>query len=159
MFLNLILFICAYEGGMSIARQARRKERFAQAQQAAQTAGRPLVVVGCPHMGFHSRIAPVYDHGDATFDLHPCGHPLCHCADLTQPRALPYDDDSAVVFESCVLAYIPAEHRRQAAAELLRVAGSPANVFSVPVGPSTSRLLPNAGSLNPAPACTIRSLS
>jgi hypothetical protein len=155
MLVKLICCWLAFEAGMSTVRQHTRKTVFAQARARAQEIGRPLVVVGCPRMGFHSRVAPAYDHGSMTIDLHPCGHRDCLCGDITQSGAIPVADDSCVVFVSCVLEYINPARRPDAVRELLRASGSRENLFNVPVGPSTSLLIPSGGSFSSKPACAV----
>ncbi len=133
------------EGGMALRRFEARRRGFEAATRRAAALGRPLVVVGDPDAGAHTRMVRAYDCGDLCVDLRGC--PKCQvmqAADLTAGPVPGVADDSAVVFVSCVLEYVtdPAA----AAAELQRMAGSPENLFLVFVEPwsLTASLYPGA---------------
>jgi len=133
------------EGGMALRRFEARRRGFEAAARRASALGRPLVVVGDPDAGAHTRLVRAYQCGDLCIDLRGC--PRCQvmqAADLTAGPVPGVADDSAVVFVSCVLEYIadPAT----AAAELRRMAGSPENLFIVFVEPwsLTASLYPGA---------------
>lgn len=128
----------------AVTRFEARKQLFAAAQRRATQLGRPLLVVGDPDAGLHTRITRAYPCGDVCVDLHGCpACPVQHVADLTKDR-LPFDDDSAVVFVACVLEYV--RDFEAALAELARVAGEPGNLFLVTVQPwtVTATLYPGA---------------
>lgn len=126
-------------------RFAARRELFARATARARETGRPLVVVGDPHGGAHTRLIPAYGCGDLTLDLTGC--PSCPnglAVNLDRERVSSVPDDSAVVYVSCVLEYVG---RPDAAwQELLRMAGSTDNLFVVGVQPwsMTAALYPGA---------------
>jgi hypothetical protein len=128
---------------MALRRFERRRRAFAAAARRAAELGRPLVVVGDPDAGAHTRLVRAYDCGDLCIDLHGC--PKCRimqAADLTAGPVPGIADDSAVVFVSCVLEYV--SDPEAALRELKRMAGSPDNLFLVfvePVEPH-SRALP-----------------
>lgn len=127
---KLLLGAAAWEGTAAMLRLAERKRVFEQARARAKELGKPLVVVGDPYSGAHTRLMPVYDCGDLCVDLHGC--PQCpHQVqmDLTTGR-IPLEDDSAVVFVSCVLEYV--DDVKAAWRELRRVGGQ--NVFVARVG-------------------------
>jgi hypothetical protein len=63
------------EGGMALRRFERRRRAFAAAARRAAELGRPLVVVGDPDAGAHTRLVRAYDCGDLCIDLHGC--PRC----------------------------------------------------------------------------------
>lgn len=115
----------------AILRQRARQNTFAAAQARARALGRPLVVVGDPHAGAWTSIIPAYGCGDVCVDLNGC--PGCQCSHTVDLAAVqvPQAADSAVVYCSCVLEYVPDPQR--AWAELLRLAGAPENVFLVTV--------------------------
>ena len=118
------------EGGMALQRFERRRRAFAAAAQRAAELGRPLVVVGDPDAGTHTRLVRAYDCGDLCIDLHGC--PMCRvmqAADLTAGPVPGIADDSAVVFVSCVLEYV--SDPEAALHELQRMAGSAENLFIV----------------------------
>ena len=124
------------EGGMALRRFEHRRRAFAAAAQRAAELGRPLVVVGDPDAGAHTRLVRAYDCGDLCIDLHGC--PRCRvmqAADLTAGPVPGIVDDSAVVFVSCVLEYV--SDPEAALYELQRMAGSPDNLFLVLVEPWT----------------------
>jgi len=122
------------EGGMALRRFERRRRAFAAAARRAAELGRPLVVVGDPDAGAHTRLVRAYDCGDLCIDLHGC--PRCRimqAADLTAGPVPGIADDSAVVYVSCVLEYV--SDPESAISELQRMAGSPENLFVVFVEP------------------------
>ena len=133
------------EGGMALQRFERRRRAFAAAARRAAELGRPLVVVGDPDAGAHTRLVRAYDCGDLCIDLHGC--PRCRimqAADLTAGPVPGIADDSAVVYVSCVLEYVT--DPESALGELQRMAGSPENLFIVFVEPwsVTAVLYPGA---------------
>ena len=133
------------EGGMALRRFERRRSAFAAAARRAAELGRPLVVIGDPDAGVHTRLMRAYECGDLCIDLHGC--PQCRvmqAADLTAGPVPGIADDSAVVFVSCVLEYV--SDTEAALRELGRMAGSPGNLFLVLVEPwsLTAALYPGA---------------
>lgn len=136
--------LAAYESAMAYGRFEDRKRLFAQARVRANQLHRPLVVVGDPDGGAHTRLLRAYPCGDVTIDLH--GAPSCPVsisADITRPVA-EVAADSSVVYVSCVFEYV--DDPVAAYRECLRMAGSPQNVFIVRVSGATltSRFYPGA---------------
>ena len=122
------------EGGMALRRFEARRRGFEAAARRASALGRPLVVVGDPDAGAHTRLVRAYGCGDLCIDLQGC--PMCRvtqAADLTVGPVPGVADDSAVVFVSCVLEYV--SDVEVAIQELQRMAGSPENLFIVFVEP------------------------
>lgn len=108
-----------------------RKELFRQAANRAKLLSRPLIVLGDPMGGVTHGY---YGGGDVCMDLNGCkGHPRSIAQDASKPW--PLATDSAVVFSSCVLEYVP--DIQSAYFEMTRVAGSTDNVFIVYVQPWT----------------------
>lgn len=133
----------ALEGLAAWKRFEARRTMFASAQQRALDLGRPLVVVGDPDAGMHTRMKRAYPCGDVCVDINGCpACPVQLIADITAER-LPFEDDSVVVFVACVLEYV--SDVATAATELARVAG-PDNLFIVTVQPwtITAALYPGA---------------
>jgi len=133
------------EGGMALRRFEARRRAFEAAARHASALGRPLVVVGDPDAGAHTRLIRAYGCGDLCIDLQGC--PMCRvmqAADLTAGPVPGVADDSAVVFVSCVLEYV--SNVEVAIQELQRIAGSPENLFIVFVDPwsLTAVLYPGA---------------
>ncbi len=135
----------AVEAGLALRRFETRRRVFEAAARRAAELGRPLVVIGDPDAGAHTRLVRAYGCGDLCIDLHGC--PKCRvmqAADLTQGPVPGVADDSAVVYVSCVLEYVadPAA----ALGELFRMAGTPENLFIVFVDPwsMTAALYPGA---------------
>lgn len=124
------------EGLLAAQRWQHRRDAFAAATRRAHELGRPLVVVGDPNGGAHTRLMPAYGCGDLCIDLNGC--PRClnfRVADITRGPIAGVADDSAVVFVSCVFEYVG--DLRAAVAEVARIAGDPRNVFAVTVQPYT----------------------
>jgi len=136
------LALAAWESLVAWARFVERKRLFALAQERAKALGKPLVVVGDPDAGAHTRLARAYDCGDLCVDLNGC--PNCANAvrlDLTKGR-LPVADNSAVVFVSCVLEYV--DDLKTAWLELRRAAGQELYVATVGGWSFTTWLFPGA---------------
>lgn len=135
----------AVETGLAFRRFETRRRVYQAAARRGAELGRPLVVIGDPDAGAHTRLVRAYGCGDLCIDLHGC--PQCRvmqAADLTQGPVPGVADDSAVVYVSCVLEYVtdPAAALR----ELIRMAGAPENLFLVFVEPLslTAALYPGA---------------
>ncbi|MDC0719928.1 hypothetical protein [Nannocystis bainbridge] len=132
------------EGAAAVRRFRERAEGFKAAAARAAATGRPLVVIGDPDAGLHTRMARAYDCGDICVDLTGCpACPVGIAADITK-GPIDLASDSAVVYVSCVLEYV--DDVGAAVQEIRRIAGSPENVFIVTVHPwsLTSRLYPGA---------------
>lgn len=122
------------EGTAALLRHSERSTMFDAAVRRAKVLGRPLVVVGDPDAGLHTRLQRAYDCGDICVDLNGCAAcPVALAADITGP--LPMEADSVVVYVACVLEYVG--EFEPAIKELLRVAGGEANLFVVTVQPWT----------------------
>ena len=133
------------ELGMAFHRFEVRRRVFDAATRRASELGRPLVVIGDPDAGMHTRIKRAYGCGTMCIDKNGC--PLCKvtkAADLTKGPIDGIADDSAVVFVSCVLEYV--SDPEAALRELRRIAGAPDNLFLVFVEPwtLTAALYPGA---------------
>lgn len=135
----------AAESGLALRRFEVRRRVYEAAARRAVELGRPLIVVGDPDAGAHTRLVRAYGCGDLCVDLRGC--PRCRvmqAVDLTEGPVAGVADDSAVVYVSCVLEYVsdPAAALR----ELYRMAGAPDNLFLVFVEPKslTSTLYPGA---------------
>lgn len=133
------------EGALALQRWQERREAYDRAARRAAELHRPLVVVGDPDAGAHTRLFRAYGCGDLCVDLRGC--PLCRVVQVADLAAGPVPgvgDDTAVVFVSCVLEYIA--DAEAAVRELRRMAGSPENLFTVSVQPwtLTASLYPGA---------------
>ena len=118
------------EGGAALHRFESRRRLFEAAARRAYELGRPLVVVGDPDAGAHTRLVRAYGCGDLCLDLQGC--PMCQvmqAADLTAGPVPGIADDSAVVFVSCVLEYV--SDPEAALRELQRMSGARENLFIV----------------------------
>lgn len=149
--------LTAVESLFMAQRWAQRRASFAAATARALELGRPLVVIGDPNAGAHTRLMPAYGCGDLCIDLHGC--PRCahyQAADITRGPIAGVADDSAVVFVSCVLEYV--NDIDAARREILRIAGDPANAFVVTVQPwtFTAALYPGARWTGSAPEAMSR---
>lgn len=116
-------------------RQRRRRELYNAAMAKARELGRPLVVIGGPGAGAWTRLFVAYGCGDHCLDLQGC--PECgetRSVDICR-RVDWIRNDSVVVYCSCVLEYV--SDPIAAYNEMLRMAGSPENLFIVNVQPHT----------------------
>jgi SAM-dependent methyltransferase len=122
------LKVLAWELAWWRRRRLRRAETYAKALECAHALQRPLIVIGAPDGGAISG----YGCGDITIDMN--GSTVCHNVlqvDIT--KGIPLEDDSAVVFCSCVLEYV-SDHEA-ALKEIQRVSGG--HAFFVGVEPWT----------------------
>lgn len=142
----ILLGLLGHEAFHAAWRWKIRKDLFAKAERRAKELGRPLVVIGAPTTGLVTRVGPqAYGCGDVCVDLVGCaGCPRSIVADITQP--VPLDDDSAVVFCSCVLEYV--SNPELAKREILRIAGDLANVYVAGVGTRTLTAYLYPGAMN-----------
>ncbi len=141
----LLGYTALVESGAAMVRFRERTAAFMAAMERAVTLNRRLVVIGDPDAGFHTRLARAYGCGDICVDLNGCPKcPMTVVADITKGPIPELAPDSAVVFVSCVLEYVP--DLDAALAEIARIAGGADNVFIVNVQPwtLTARLYPNA---------------
>lgn len=149
--------LAAAESVFMAQRWQHRRASFAAATARALELNRPLVVIGDPHGGAHTRLMPAYGCGDLCIDLRGC--PRCanyRVADITQGPIDGVSDDSAVVYVSCVLEYV--DDVDAARREIMRIAGDPANAFIVTVQPwtFTAALYPGARWSGAAPEAMSR---
>jgi hypothetical protein len=133
------------EGALAAQRWQARREVYDRAARRAAELHRPLVVVGDPDAGAHTRLYRAYGCGDLCVDINGC--PMCQVVQVADIAAGPVPgvaDDAAVIFVSCVLEYV--DDAAAAVRELLRMAGSPDNLFMVSVQPwtLTAALYPRA---------------
>ena len=133
------------EGLSALDRFGERRRMFDAAAERARALNRPLIVVGDPDAGLHTRIERAYGCGDVCVDLTGC--PLCPVArahDLTRGPTPGVADNSAVVYVACTLEYV--QDFAAAWREIQRMAGTTDNVFVVTVAPwtLTAALYPGA---------------
>jgi hypothetical protein len=120
----------------ALIRFRERTAAFQMAMERPFAIGRRLVVIGDPDAGMHTRLMRAYGCGDVCVDLNGCPRcPITIVADITKGPIPDIADDSAVVFISCVLEYVP--EIDAALREIARIAGSAENVFVVTVQPWT----------------------
>ncbi|MFZ6181228.1 hypothetical protein [Nannocystis pusilla] len=138
-------YVAAVESMATLVRFRERSSAFRLAVDRAGALGRPLVVIGDPDGGMHTRLMRAYGCGDVCVDMNGCPKcPVTIVADITKGPLQGVADDSGVVFVSCVLEYV--NDLQAALAEIARIAGKPENVFIVTVQPwtLTARLYPGA---------------
>lgn len=126
----------AWELGWWARRRAERSRVYALASREAVRLGKPLVVVGAPDGG----VTAGYGCGDVTVDLAPSVCPVSVQANISE--RMPFDDNSAVVFVSCVLEYV--DDYEGAMRELRRVAGDNLHIVRVEPWTATAYLYPGA---------------
>lgn len=147
---SLVTLGAAWELGWWWRRRSLRSKTFELAAREAKRLGRPLVVIGAPDGG----VTAGYGCGDVTVDLvrsQTCPNPLV--ADITKP--LPFQDDSVVIFVSCVLEYV--DDADAALRELCRASGGHLYVVRVEPWTLTSIFYPGAKRSYPRPpSCSIQ---
>ena len=138
-------YVGLVEGAAALIRFHERTAAFQAAAERAAALGRRLVVIGDPDAGMHTRLMRAYGCGDVCVDLNGCPKcPVTVVADITKGPIADIEDNSAVVFVSCVLEYV--KNLDAALREIARIGGSSDNVFIVTVQPwtLTARLYPGA---------------
>jgi hypothetical protein len=152
MLLRAIAAVAAWEATWWAVRTHNRSSTYQCAARRAAALGRPLLVVGAPDGGVTSG----YGCGDLTLDLTKSSCPNHIQADIT--KQIPLNNDSVVVFVSCVLEYV--NDLDAAMRELVRVSGG--NLFITRVEPwtLTAYLYPGAkrtipASLSSGGSCTM----
>jgi len=128
----------AWEAAWWARRQARRTSVYGSAFHRAHELGRPLVVIGAPDGG----VTTGYGCGNVTVDL--AGSAVCPnvlAIDITD-TAMPFADNSCVVFVSCVLEYV--SDPEPALAEIQRISGGQAFFVGVEPWTLTAYLYPGA---------------
>jgi hypothetical protein len=133
------------EGAAAWSRHDTRTRLFLEAAQRAKALQRPLVVIGDPDAGMHTRLRRAYGCGDVCVDANGCAMcPVVRVADITAGPVPGIADDSAVVFVSCVLEYVG--DLAAALREVQRMAGDVENIYVVTVQPwtLTASLYPGA---------------
>lgn len=124
----------AWEYAWWLRRRMKRRELYTEAQKRAIETKRKLVVIGDPGGGLTHND---YGIGDLCVDITGCSAaPISVVADISTPKSIPVKDNSVIVYVSCVLEYV--KDFDGAVKEVLRVAGSPENVFVVRVEPWTA---------------------
>jgi hypothetical protein len=136
--------LAVIEGAAAVRRHTRRSEQFAAAKAHARRVGKPLVVIGDPDAGLHTRLYRAYGCGDLCVDLANC--PKCSrsaAVDLCR-RRMPLPNNSAIVFVGCTLEYVA--EMEPAWQELRRVSGGPHQIYIATVQPwcLTAWLYPGA---------------
>lgn len=127
----------AWEALWWAARRRRRTTLYDDALRRARAIGRPLIVVGAPDGG----VTGGYGCGDVTVDLAPCRCcPNAVRADVCE--LLPFGDNSAVVFVSCVLEYV--NDLDAAMREIDRVSGGERYIARVEPWTATAYAYPGA---------------
>lgn len=127
--------VALWESFWWIRRRSLRTSQYLRALKRAQELNKPLVVVGAPDGGITSG----YGCGDITIDIQgSAACPVVYKRDIAQ--RIPLEDNSAVVFVSCVLEYV--ENFPAALAELKRVAGKELYVVRVEPWTLTAYLYP-----------------
>jgi hypothetical protein len=143
--LILLATVAGLEGLAALDRFRQRTQQFELAKARAKQTNRPLVVVGDPDGGFHTKMLRAYDCGDICLDIAGCPScPVFYSADITKTPSAPIADNSAVVFVSCVFEYV--DDDIAAWHEVLRMAGSIDNLYLAAVQPwtLTATLYPGA---------------
>jgi len=135
--------VAAWEVFWWARRAHRRTVIYNQALERAQEMRLPLVVVGAPDRG--ATRGP--GCGDLCLDIGDSICPRFIKADIGQH--IPLQDDSAVVFVSCVLEYV--EDYDAAMEELQRVSGGRLYIVRVEPWTLTAYLYPGAKRTIPAP--------
>jgi hypothetical protein len=134
--IGFLILIVIYELYKSHLRSIRRRVVYNKAVITAQNKHKKLLVIGDPDNGGHNMIfGRDYDCGDVCLDLVGCKN----CENSMKAKiedALPtFEDNSYVIFLSCVLEYIDKKSISFVLKELKRVSGG--DLFIVTVDPHT----------------------
>lgn len=135
--LIILILLIGNEVGQSYYRNYYRGHYYKLAAAKALELDKPLIVVGDPHNGKGSNFhGPAYGSGNFVIDISGCTKGICQ--DVIERNALDsfkiFEDNSCVIFVSCVLEYIDQKDIDATIKEMQRVAGSNDNIFVVTVG-------------------------
>ena len=119
-----------------VRRDDKRRSIYHEAVADARMHHKPLIVVGAPDRGMTQGPGC----GDITVDLGHSDCPVFYQADIC--KSLPFPDNSAVIYVSCVLEYV--DDVDAAMAELRRVAGPHLHVVRVEPWTLTAYMYPGA---------------
>lgn len=133
----IIIILIFNEIFQSYYRNYYRGSYYKMAAERALEIDKPLIVLGDPHNGIGSKFhGPAYGEGNFVIDISGCSKGICE--NVIERDALAsfraFEDNSCVVFVSCVLEYIDQKDIDATIEEIKRVAGSPDNIFVVTVG-------------------------
>ena len=135
LFMYFILIFCFIEFILfTIVRQYKRKKNFKNAEEDSKKFNLPLMVVGDPDGGWFCRhFGRTYNCGDLCVDLKGCPN----CKNSIQDNILNVlkdkDDNSYIIFESCVLEYVNDDEYQEIVKEMNRVGKK---VYNVRISPS-----------------------
>jgi len=132
-YLKLFFFVIVVEISLSIFRSFRRKRNFRLALSQKHKTGKRLLVIGDPNNGgWSSVIGKEYDCGDVCTDLVGCKK----CPNQIQGNLIDvlksFPNNSVVIFESCVLEYVPELQKVQQ--EMKRISNN--DIYSTRIGPT-----------------------
>ena len=132
-YLQVFVIIIALEISLSIIRSFKRKRNFRLALANKHKTGKRLLVIGDPNNGgWSSVIGKEYGCGDICTDLVGCKK----CPNQIQGNLLDvlksFPNNSVVVYESCVLEYVP--ELREVQQEIKRISNN--DIYSTRIGPS-----------------------
>lgn len=134
-----IILILLNELAQSFYRNYYRYKYYQEAVARSLKINKPLIVIGDPHNGIGSKMhGPAYGTGNYIIDISGCSAGICPTIEQDMTQALKsFDDNSCVIFVSCVLEYLEKNQIKEAIQQLKRVAGSLDNLFVVTVGTSS----------------------
>ena len=132
-YLQVFVIIIALEISLSIIRSFKRKRNFRLALANKHKTGKRLLVIGDPNNGgWSSVIGKEYGCGDICTDLVGCKK----CPNQIQGNLLDvlksFPNNSVVIFESCVLEYVPELQKVQQ--EMKRISHN--DIYSTRIGPT-----------------------
>lgn len=121
----------------SYYRNYNRKHMYRRAALRAIELNRPLIVIGDPHNGLDARFhGSAYGCGSFIIDISGCGKNICE--DVIERDVVAslnvFENNTCVIFISCVLEYLDDQSIEHALIEIARVSGERNNVFVVTMG-------------------------
>lgn len=131
----IIVFYIIIDFIFSLYRLYRRTTIYNKALKKSKETNKKLLVIGNPTAGFVNRnIYKSYDCGDVCLDLNGCDNcPNQIKGDLLE-EIKKLESDKYVVFESCVLEYIPEYDLHEVRTELYRISGG--DLYEVRIHPN-----------------------
>jgi hypothetical protein len=97
-----------FEAVQMMRRKKKAENLFQQATARSQQTGKPLIVIGDPDASLKNRVlGRDYECGNACIDLRGCEKcPVSVTSDAYEYLSQ-QEDNSAVIFVSCVIEYVP----------------------------------------------------
>ena len=135
--LIILIFLFAYEVCCWLSRTYTKGVIYKKAVKQAKNTGKPLLVIGNPLGGSTDRIfGQSHGSGDLCIDITGCnGASSINYKMKAHELLRKLQDNSFIIYSSMVLEYVDEEDIDETIYHILRVGGSPDNIFLIQIQP------------------------